>query len=305
MRWTILLLLIGLCGGEVHSQANPDPAVSHPVVCKKGGDVGPAGRCVPFDPNSPEDRKLIEKMSQTPPDIRSAPPVQPPPPPDPVTSLGPTNFQTPPLVTAPSSMSKPPTDVVLVPYCDLACFEAKSHQFDAPSTQPGQAPAGAGALWGISQAMRQRQARLATQQKQQQDSTRQNEQQDKDSDIDWLQKQNAADAADLAFMKQQNPQWERQQRDQQRLNAWRNRNPSGEELKALRADIRQSLKDQGLSPESADATGDTRGLSPQQLRNMWDEVCRSNHKEGDYIYFMGGMMCYQGADGLLHATPID
>jgi hypothetical protein len=172
MRWVISLVLIGFCAGEVYSQANPDPTVSHPMVCKKDGEVGPAGKCVPFDPNNPEHRKLLDKMNQTPPDLRSAPPVQPPLPPDTVKSLGPTGFQTPPLVTAPNpSVPKPPINTATAPSCDLACSEAKLHQFDTPPSQPGQAPPGAGALWGVSQALRERQerSRAATLQQQEQE----------------------------------------------------------------------------------------------------------------------------------------
>jgi hypothetical protein len=153
VKWSISLLLIGLCAEAVHAQANPDPAVSHPVVCKKSGDTGPAGNCVALDPHNPEHRKLLDKMNQTPPDIRSAPPVLvvpppplpdlgsffklPEPPPPPSYDLGVRDSQVPakpqtksPFNTLPDTGSKP------------------SERF-----QPGQAPSGSGALSGIAQAM--------------------------------------------------------------------------------------------------------------------------------------------------------
>ena len=85
MKLIISLLLVGFCATMVHAQANPDPGVSRPLVCKKGGDVGPAGTCVPYDPNNPEHRKLLGIMNGTPQPSLSALPVQPPPPPDPIT----------------------------------------------------------------------------------------------------------------------------------------------------------------------------------------------------------------------------
>jgi hypothetical protein len=173
MKWTVLLF-IGFWTNALYAQTNPDPAVSHPVVCKNGGDAGPAGTCVPFDPNNPEHRKLLDKMNQTRPDGRSAPPVQPPPPPDPVTSLAPTDFQIPPLITAPTPAiaPKPQTNTATEPYCDLACSQAKLHQFDTPSSQPGQAPPGAGALWGVSQALHERQVQSHQQDTQLQNALR-------------------------------------------------------------------------------------------------------------------------------------
>lgn len=159
MRWTVALLFIGFSSGVIHAQANPDPAVSHPVVCEKGGDVGPAGKCVPFDPNNPEHRNLLEKTGQAPPDILPTTPTQNPP--GPVKSFAPTTSQTPSLVIVPyqPSVPKPQVEATPEPYCDLACSRAKLHQFDTPSPQPGQAPPGAGALWGVTHALRERQER--------------------------------------------------------------------------------------------------------------------------------------------------
>jgi hypothetical protein len=324
MKWTALLF-IGFWTSALYAQTNPDPAVSHPVVCKKEGGVGPAGNCVPFDPNNPEHRKLLDKMNQTPPDVRSVPPVQPPPSPDPVTSLAPMDFQTPPLITAanPAIAPKPQTNTATELYCDLACSQAKLHQFDTPSSQPGQAPPGAGALWGVSQALsqQQQQRRQVVGQRQEQelrDSTErlnQAEQQLEQRQRQKVQERNCAgcnlnavlppgiSSTDFDAVMFLQPDMQRGQRNQQRLNAWRQRNPTEEELKALRADIRQSLTGQGLSQfVNLNASTDMTGLTAEQRQHVGDDVCQSIHKQGDYIYMMGGMMCYEGADGLLHAT---
>ncbi len=236
MRWTVALLFVGFWTGTAYAQANPDPAVSHPVVCKKGGN-GPAGNCVPFDPNNPEHRKLLEKTGQTPPDIRSAPPVQPPPPPDPITSLRPTD--SPPLVTAPNPalVPKQPASTAPEPYCDLACSQAKLHQFDTPPSQPGQAPPGAGALWGSSQAMRQRQ-----------------------------------ESRRAAAIQQQ----------KRELQAAQGR------LTAAEQELRERMA----------------ALPPERRQKVWDQECQSGlYEEGDYVTLAGEKRrCYQGTDGLLHAT---
>jgi hypothetical protein len=170
MRWTILLLLIGLCAGEAHAQANP--AVRPPLICRTGTDTGPGGKCVPLNLDNPEDRKLLEKIIQTPPDIRSAPPVLPPTPPDPVISIGTTIVQTPSLVIVPYQplVPIPQAETAPEPYCDLACSQAKLHQFDTLPSQPGQAPSGAGALWGVTQALSERQQRSRQVRSQQQDT---------------------------------------------------------------------------------------------------------------------------------------
>lgn len=170
MKLTIPFLLVALCAVGAQAQANPNPAISRPLVCKKGGDVGPAGTCVPFDPNNPEHRRLLEKMAQPSPDIRSAPPMQSPPAPAPVTSIGQTSFQTPPLFIYQPLVPKPPDETAPEPYCDLACSQTKLHQFDSPSAKPGQAPPGAGALWGATHALRERQERSRQMRSQQQDA---------------------------------------------------------------------------------------------------------------------------------------
>jgi len=42
--------------------------------------------------------------------------------------------------------------------CNPVDTQTKLHQFDTPPSRPGQAPLGAGALWGVGQAMRNRRA---------------------------------------------------------------------------------------------------------------------------------------------------